>query len=131
MNNYNVEAKAYRFPNYLNFSCVGTREQIQDLSNYFDLRRETEINIEQFTERIIFNRIYCHVTSEKKHRCLWFKNRITKKLKDLNITENRFLEGLFLTAPDEVCELLELDKDELYKGIIEDDFWNSFILFPV
>lgn len=107
-----------------NVYCVGEEVLIQDIVNYFNLR-DGQIIIDDFVDRIIFDKIYCCVTSSniKEQLTILRLNRKLKKAK-LRIDFDDYLEALCLVQPDKVSGLLQLSQSDLDE-IKADSIWNE------
>lgn len=107
-----------------NVYCVGEKISIQDIINYFNLR-DGHIIIDDFVNRIIYNKIYCCITSFniKEQLTVLKLNRKLKKVK-LYIDFDDYLEALCLVQPGKVSGLLQLSQSDLDE-IKADSIWNE------
>lgn len=123
----NIDAISFEFGNGRVY-CVGNKAAIRDIHNYYNLR-EGHIVIDNFIERIIFDRIYCYIDSflfKEKRNVARLNHRLKKE--KLNMDYDAFLEALSIVNPEKVIGILKLSDADM-KEIRETTCWKEVFEF--
>lgn len=119
-----IAATSFAFANGCVY-CVGNIIAIQDIVNYYNLR-DGQIIIDNFVDRIIYDKIYCHITTSsirEKIKVIRL-NSMLKKVK-LDMDYDAYLEALCIVQPDKLSGILSANDIEKIKN---DNCWNG--VFP-
>lgn len=113
--------------NKINIGCIGKDIEMQDLLNFYHLKvlSNSDLDMNAMIQRINNNNIYCYVKENgflNKIAAFCIKSRIKK---ELLIDESDFLEGMFLTKPNEMCRALNISEENI-KSLKENTRWTNW-----
>ncbi len=113
--------------NKINIGCIGKEIEMQDLLNFYHLKEfsNSDLDMNAMIQRINNNNIYCYVKEKgflNKIAAFCIKSKIKK---ELLIDEPDFLEGMFLTKPNEMCRALNIPEEDI-KSLKENTRWTNW-----